>query len=111
MGETTTKMFVILVCFWTLLTILTNIFEESFSYTDISEFNPDTNEINNGGHNKLLGWVFNTLDEVPLINAFVPLMKIMTYQYVSGIPGTVSILLNITIIISAYIVYAMIRGN
>lgn len=109
MGENTTQIFVVLICFWTLLTLGTYAFGEELTGTHISEFMPNEGS-DVSGWKSFIGGIFDSVENLPILNVFVPLMKIMTYNYVDGLPLGITLFLQVTLILSAYVVYTMLRG-
>lgn len=83
MSDNYVKIFTVLVCFWTFLTFFTFTLGEKLTVTKIAEFKPDSNYYVSSGSffTDLLNTIFNWVSKLPVINVFVPLFKIMFFQY------------------------------
>lgn len=100
-----THLFVFIVCFWTILTLLSNVLGQDLLVNRPSEI------ANNLDYEK--DWItqtFDTLDDVPMVNVFVPLLKILTFSTTS-VPPYLTIILDMMAIFSAYVFVGLIRGN
>lgn len=89
MNETYSKAFMILLIFWTLLSILTSYTNIDFWYDSITELKSDSiSDIQdqNSLADNLLNSVFNVLDKFPILNRITPLFKILTFRYSELIP-------------------------
>lgn len=104
-----TELFVFLLCFWTLMTILSNVLNVSLSKTDTRDFMPSDVRKDDPQLNIFPNNLFGFFSQVPFIKYFVPLAKIMLFQYSSEVPVIVSIFLNITALLTAYLVLEMFR--
>lgn len=111
MDDNSTRLFIFLIFFWTLLTIFGNVFEHSLS-TRITEYTlQDTNvELNQNFVEKTINLFTNTMENVPLLNKFVPLFRIMTFQYSENVPVLVTIFLDGLGVLTAFIVLQMIKN-
>jgi len=111
MSKTRDTLFVVLVSFWTFLIIFSNIFVDYLekplvtgSIEDITVKNiPEKDTAS------ILERIFNVLDNIPVVNVFTPLFKIMLFQYTDQIPYTVSILLSLITALSGFVLYGLIR--
>jgi hypothetical protein len=111
MADSDTRLFVSLIFFWTFLTIFSGMFanylEEPIG-TNINNFVPSPdlsiNEENSGITKFMLG-IYNFLSEIPVINSFIPLVKILTFGYSDKIPPVVTIFLQATLIFTYYVVW------
>jgi hypothetical protein len=114
MADSDTGLFVFLVIFWTLLTIFSNVFinylEEPIS-DNINDFVPDSDnlELSDSETSNFMAGLYNFLSEVPIINAFVPLAKILTFGYSDKIPGLIVIFLDATMILTYYVVWGLFK--
>ena len=93
---TKTALFVTLVSFWTLILIFSNIFAVDLSLTK-SVYDTDTNTFQ------------SFLSGIPVINLFLPLFNIMFFQLTDKIPVWMSLIFNMIAILSAYLVYDLIK--
>lgn len=105
-----TRLFVFLIVFWTLLTIFSRVLtlQEDLG-TDVREY--DSSSSTETGNTGFLAGLFDTLEDIPVINTFVPLMEIMSFQYTDQVPAVLSIFLHATNIFTIYIIYSLIRGS
>lgn len=108
-----TPLFAFLISFWILLLILANVTSKQLMTSTLDDYiykdDPDTTT-----YNTITMWIsnmFEILDDIPIINSFTPLFKIMFIGYVSDeVPTTISILLSGITIFSMYVTYRAIRG-
>lgn len=112
--NTRTNLFLFLVIFWGVLTAFSNVFENQYVLvkTDLSELTPDSinTKEQETGIQKALSGIFNVLDDIPFIKAFIPLFRMMSFQY-GEFPAIITIILDLFAIISGFIVLTIIRGN
>lgn len=116
MSNGKTMLFVVLICFWTVLTMLSNVFWESLVINDIESLRPDQSEYSIGDFSGeqeegFLANLFTTITEIPIIKVFKPLLQIMSFQYTNQVSPGISLFLNMTLIFTGYVVYNMFRGN
>ena len=97
-----------IIIFWIFLTILSGYFEQDILKNNIEDLN--INEEITPQDNNFITTILNGLDNIPIINSFTPLFRIMTFQYSKEIPAFLSIFLILFSILSAYLVYSMFRG-
>lgn len=100
-----TALFVFLVVFWTVLAVLSGMFGEHLTKTDITEISKNSldRRMNSAGF-------FDLLNSIPGVNLITPLIKIMAFQYTDSIPIALTLLLDMTGIFTLYIIASMIRG-
>jgi hypothetical protein len=109
MADSTSRLFVSLILFWTFLTIFSNVFhnylEEDLS-TSITSLTDDASldYSQKSWWENIFNGVFNVMDEIPIIKLFVPLMKMLTFGYSDKIPGLVVIFLDATLLFTIYVV-------
>lgn len=99
-------LFVFLVVFWTMLAVLSNMFGEHLTKTDITTIT-NTKSVQENNQN----WFFNILNGIPGVNLITPLLKIMAFQYTDNIPIALTLMLDMTAIFTLYIVVLVIRGS
>lgn len=118
---------VFLIVFWGLLTLTSYVFsdylqKEPLLLSDIRCLNyrndqtcphitDDNQESFKGIINNLLSDIFNIAEDIPLINVFVPLAKILTFQYNSYIPGFLTIILDVLAILTIISIVDFFRGT
>lgn len=110
MDDETTKLFVYLIMFWTVLTILGGFFEQNL----VSELNDLKVKRDSYTSPTFIDKVLNIgnilLDNTPFLDNFAPLYRILTFQYSKEIPPALSVFLWMFSIYSTWIVFNMIRG-
>lgn len=94
------NLFVVLVSFWTILSIFSFMFGDSLINGQLQELKPD---VDVRGTDKWLGGLFETLEDIPVVNSFLPLMKVLTFQYSDNIPTALVLILDATLIFTGYI--------
>lgn len=107
-----TPIFIFLISFWILATILSRYFEVNAVLTDIDTLKSDYSGIEVEEQNVIKAFftdVFETLDQIPIINAFTPLLRIMSFQYSNQIPASLSIFLDSIAILSAFVVVSVFK--
>lgn len=113
MDDNTSRLFVFMIIFWTLLTIFSNVFEERLS-DDVTQYvlsNSNGEKPSDLTFWENIQWAFNqTIDSFPLINKFGPLFRIMSFQYSSQVPVLVTIFLDALGILTGFIVLQMIKN-
>lgn len=109
MAQGKTMLFVIIITFWTLLTILGNVFDYQLSQTHITEIT-DISTIEDEDPS-LLTSITDFLDTIPIVKYFTPLFKMVSFQYSSEIPPLVSIFLSMFGIFSVYIIVSTLFGK
>lgn len=82
----TTGLFVFLVCFWILAAVITSVFGQQLTKSDITGIQGDT------------GF------------SIAPLLQVMTFQIADGVPGILSLFLDAIFIFTLFIGYSLIRG-
>lgn len=94
------RLMVFVICFFTLLTVFSVVFDTALTYTPISNFKPDTTNSNLEGSASWISNTFDSLSDIPIVNLFVPLLKLLTFQY-AEVPTIINIFLDmITLIMS-----------
>lgn len=101
--------------FWTLLSIFTNVFENSLINTPINVIvedvqNKEVKQTMKGTESFLAG-LFDVLDDIPIISFFTPLLRLLTFQYSSNIHPLISIFLSAISILTIYSIYITIKGD
>jgi len=107
------ELFVFIVCFWSIMAIFSSIFDVTIGLNNVRDLSPDsvTPDKVESGYKKFVTGLFNAISDVPILSAFVPLFKIMSFAYTDEIPAILSIFLNIMTILSGFVCYLMIRGD
>ena len=118
-----TKTLFVLLSFWFILILFTNIFSDYINGENIysGDLNclkvggdcqsiSNTNQINS---NNLLGqsikYVLDIATNIPIINYLVPILRIMTFTYSSSINVFVGLFLDMFAIITGIIIYSYIK--
>lgn len=106
------RLFVFLVCFWTLLTFFSNVFHYQLTGTDISVLRSDGFNVVESGNvlKDVLAFFVEGIDQIPIVNYFTPLLRMVTYQY-ADFPLILSAFLDLLMIISAYVVFKMVTPD
>lgn len=113
MDDTTTKLFISLVIFWTLLTMFSYAFSDKLQNIQIIK---DGNTISEtvidqrSFFSKVVDNITDTLTDIPIIEYIVPLLKILTFQYAEQIPALMVLFLNMIGIFTAYIGLQLIKN-
>lgn len=107
MGDSKIQALTFLMLMWITITIMANYFEQDIILSDVTDLKPNDDIIL---ETSLASKLFKTLDTIPIINYFSPLFKIMSFQYTDNVPPALSIFLILFSVVSAYLVYTMIRG-
>lgn len=92
--------FVTLLCFWALLALLSYYFDVELSKTSLSDLNPPSVDETDKGFVESL---FDIGSDIPILNAFIPLLKMLTFQYVD-VPPAITIMLDVIAILSAFVI-------
>ena len=110
---TKTTLFVFLVCFWSLLGVFSNILDVQLSTSHITDYTESDiiQDTEDPYFKRLMSNIYSTLSDIPIIEYFVPLFKLMTFQYYDGVPGFLSIILSALGLLTAYIMFATIKGS
>ena len=110
MADSESRLFVSLILFWVGLTIFSSIFANYIDQplsSNIGDYAPD----NNQDVTQLNGWerfasgFYNTLSEIPIINVFIPLVKLLTFGYSSTIPPLITMFLQGVMILTYYVIW------
>lgn len=99
----TSDIFVTFVCFIAILGIFSYLFDVELSKTSVSDLKPGTVT------EEEKGWIENFFDftqKIPIIGAFVPLIKLMSFQY-ENVPPLLTIILDLMTIMGAFVVVSM----
>lgn len=105
-----TGIFIFLVGFWVMLAILSNMFQLSLSESHISEYLPGE-EPDQETSKGLISNIFDTLEDIPGVSVFVPLMEIMAFQYTDEVPIALTLILDSFGLITMFIMVTIVRGN
>lgn len=97
-------MFVTMTVFIALLIISTNMFGETLVKNTYTEIQPTKEK-------GLLEGIFDTLDDVPIVNLVTPLLKIMSFQFTDVIPSWLVILLDLMLLFYAFIFLSIWKGS
>lgn len=103
----TTVIFVTLICFWLILGLISYYFDVELSKSSLSDLEP------NNPSNEEKGFVsslFDLASEIPIVNAFVPLLKMLTWQY-TAVPVPISMILDVIAILSAFVLVSVFTGR
>lgn len=92
--------------FWTLLLILSNVFQVDLSNARIDNLVPSDQQ-----KATFLDKLFNAIDQIPVVNLINPLLKIMSFQYTDQVPGWISAFLVMISFFSAIAVVGFIRNG
>lgn len=108
-----TPLMVFIVSFWLLLAILSNMFHEQLLTSEFSNLNNNDfpTQKEEKGFKKLLSGAFNTLDDIPVIKYFVPIMQMMTIGYIDGLPIFITLILDAIGFFTIWIVISLARGT
>lgn len=113
MSKIRDTIFVFLVCFWVLLTILSHVFigyiEEPLLKGNVGDL--QVKDLNQDDQISFMERAFSILDKIPVVNVFTPLLKITTFQYSNQVPYIVSLLLMIISILSGFTLYGLLRWS
>lgn len=110
MDDETTKLFIYLIMFWVVLTILGGLFNKELG-TDIRELEIHRNPTESVSlYQKVLNYGNTLFSNIPLMPDMSTLFKILTFQYSKEIPNALSTFLLVFSIYSVWIVFNMIRG-
>lgn len=111
MADDKTGLFVTLLCFWAVISILSYTFNEQLTESIISDYKPNYNEDSSESSKNFITLLFDTLDDVPIVSAFVPLFRIMSFQYTDTVPFWLSIILDMSVVFTGYIMFSLVRGS
>lgn len=101
-----TSLFIFLIFFWGSIAFLSAYFDIQITKSSLADYTPDNQNNEDGGiFSNFISEAFNFLSGVPIIKYFVPLFKIMTFNYGSEIPALMSIFIDIMALISVFIVW------
>lgn len=103
--DETTKMFIFLVIFWSILTMISIVLEpymdakiESIRFSELS-LNERTDYVkDNGYENSVLDNLFGIIDRVPILKEFTPLLKILSFRYHGVVNPYIVIILHLPFI-------------
>lgn len=119
-----TALLVYILTFWSLVTMFTFFFQEDINNTTILTENmgclkpnsnlPDTiceNQNNDlfTGINKIFNIIWNVTSEIPILNIFTPLLRVLTMGYTSALPVWLTIILDLLAVYTGLIIYGLIR--
>lgn len=93
-------LFIWLLSFWVLITIVSNVFHEDIMLGNIRQLRAqgiEETEI----HKTFISQILDIADNIPIINIFTPLLRIMSFEYVTINPILI-IILDMISILSAY---------
>lgn len=97
---------VFLLIFWGFLAMFSLYFDVSLSKSSIADLT--TNSEDSSTETSIISQAMGFLEDIPVIKAFVPLIKIMTFQYTYVSPY-VSIVTDVLAIMSLLAVFLLIR--
>lgn len=112
-GSSNTDLFVVLVCFWTLLTMFSYTFDEVLLVGDIEDLVPGESSQRvdlSSGFREFMSDAFGLASNIPIVNVFVPMVKMLTFQY-PDVPNLFVIFLNLIMVLTGRVMYVMIRGE
>lgn len=66
-------------------------------------------QVENDPNADIFSWIFNQIEDLPIINFFVPLLKMLTWQY-AAVPWLISLILDMIMVLTGWIVINVIRG-
>lgn len=105
-NDLTTRIFFLLIIFWSILAIFTQLFDVTLTKTDITKSGELTNV-----KQSTADQVFSFLNKIPVVKNFTPLIQIMSFQYTNQVPAIMSIMLNALSIITLYVAYFTFKPN
>lgn len=109
-----TVLFVSLVVFYTLIVVFSNVFDvvivNDVSYTREELRSMSFGERQKAFYEEGVKWLFGHLDDMPVVQYFTPVLKIMSFGFIDQVPALVSILLNMVNVFTAFIVLDQFRG-
>ena len=91
-NDTATGVLIVLICFWALLSVFANYFGVELAATRLETVG-DIGSTNDRGFFGIIGGLLDFLDNIPIINYFVPLLRIMSFQYSDQVPVILTLLL------------------
>lgn len=108
-----TRLFVGLISFWLIMIMFSNIFvnelDSDLVYGSVSDLKPDYVQ---GGYREFMTDLFDSIEDIPIIGTFTPLMSIMSFTYPQDfVPTWLIIILDSTLVFTVYIIYSLIRGS
>lgn len=103
-SNNTTSLFLFFIFFWGIISFVSSYLGVQITKSSLADYRSD-NQPDASFYQKFMTGTFNFLDNIPVVNYFVPLFKIMTFNYGNEIPKLLSILIDALAIISAYVVW------
>lgn len=93
------------------MAIFANFFEVELSKTQIEDILEDSNvQEENTFIENLWKSLDNAVNKIPVINGFIPLFKIMAFQYTDSIPTALAIILDMFALLTAWIIIGAKNG-
>lgn len=99
MGKGDSALFVSIVMFWTVLIIFSNMFSSSLYVAS-----------SGGTETSFLVKLYDSLEVIPVVEYFVPILRIMTFQYSSDVSPLLGLFLNSYAILSAYVLIEVVKS-
>ena len=110
-GSSNFIFFVFLIAFWTILGILSSYLEIQSTKTTIADIKGTGDIPSDDKSGNFLSGIFDTLDDIPIIQLFVPLAKVLTFQYADDLPPAVTMILDMFAVITIFVLLSTVKGG
>lgn len=105
MKDGSLSLFIFLLLFWGALIGISNFFGENILIGELGSLSEEEET-----DLTFIERLFDTLDDIPLLGALTPLLKIMTFQYVNTVPYYVTIILQIISVLTIVVGISLVRN-
>lgn len=102
-------LFVFLISYWAFLALGSAYFGIEITKSNLADFQPEK-QTETGFLGNFMTGIFSFLEDIPFIKYFVPLAKIMTFQY-KEIHPLFSIFTDALVILSALVTFLILKPN
>lgn len=112
MAELHHKLFIFLSVFWILLIMFSHYVGVELSKTGLEDIYVNDQEAykeKTGLIGSIINSVINTINDIPVLNFFAPVLKITTFRYATTTSYFLGVIINLLSILTAFVVYVLIR--